>query len=169
VFLRFRGFFFSSRYFTDMITLLAAVLAPYFISGFVDFWIKERTKRRLYRAGKSWADMPAYLLHEHGWHWYITSIWVVLLIVQVLLLGGPWQILLGVLIFSTEDIAYYVFTWIAFGGTEKGEFLPSEVPWLHGDIAVYRRLVGDNYPRRNFLIVYAAQWIVFVILLVGFA
>ncbi len=152
-----------------MIIILAAILAPYFISGFADFWIKERTKRRLYREGKGWADMPAYLLHEHGWHWYITSIWVVLLLVQVLVFGGPWQILLGVLIFSTEDIAYYVFTWIAFGGTEKREFLPAELPWLHGDLAFYRRIVGDLYPRRNFLIVYAVQWVIFVILLVAFA
>jgi hypothetical protein len=151
-----------------MITILAAILAPFFISGFVDFWIKERTKRRLYRAGKGWAHMPAYLLHEHGWHWYITSIWVALLIVQVVVFGGPWQILLGAVLFYTEDLAYYIFTRVAYGGTEQREFLPAELPWLHGDLAWYRRLVGDRYPRRTFLIVYGLQWIIFIILLLLF-
>jgi MFS family permease len=151
-----------------MIAILAAILAPYFIAGFVDFWMKERTKRRLYREGKGWADMPAYLLHEHGWHWYITGIWIVLLIVQVVVLGGPWQILLGALLFYTEDLAYYIFTRIAYGGTEERKFLPPRLPWLHGNITAYRRLVGDDYPRRKFLIVYAGQWIAFAILFLAF-
>ncbi|MDX9759627.1 MAG: hypothetical protein RBU27_10745 [Bacteroidota bacterium] len=148
-----------------MLTILAAILAPFFIAGFVDFWMKERTKRRLYRAGRGWAHMPRYLMHENGWHWYITGIWVALLMVQVIVFAGPWQILLGAVLFYTEDIAYYVFTRVAYGGTERREFLPAELPWLHGDFRWYRRLVGDRYPRRTFLIVYGAQWLVFIVLL----
>lgn len=151
-----------------MITILAAVLPPFFIAGFVDFWMKERTKRRLYRAGKGWADMPAYMMHEQGWHWYITAIWVALLVVQVTVFGGPWQILLGAALFSTEDVAYYTFTWVAYRGTERGEFLPAELPWLHGDIPLLKRLVGDRFPRRNFLLFYLGQWVAFVLLIWSF-
>ena len=144
-----------------MLTILAAVLPPFFIAGFVDFWMKERTKRRLKRLGKGWSDMPAYLMHEQGWHWYISGIWAALLIVQVAVFGGPWQILLGAVIFSTEDIAYYCFTWVAYRGTMRGEFLPAELPWLHGGIPLLRLLVGDRFPRRNFLLFYLAQWVLF--------
>lgn len=140
--------------------IAAGILLPFFLAGYVDFHFKERTKRSLYAAGKKWSDMPRYLLHEHGWHWWITAIWIAGMLIEVLLLGLPWQLLFGGLLFYTEDIVYYLFTWLRFGGThDSGSFLPHELPWLHGDIPLYKRLTGDTFPRRRFLRIYAVQWI----------
>jgi hypothetical protein len=145
----------------------AGILTPYTIAGFVDFFFKERTKRRVYAEGGKWSDVPAYLKHEHGWHWWITLSWVVPQLAAVLLMNWPWQILFGPLIFYTEDLVYYILTFFVYGGTyDTRRFLPDHVPWLHGGLSFYARLVGDRFPRRTFLIVYALQWMLLTVCLI---
>jgi hypothetical protein len=136
------------------------ILVPYLVAGFVDFFFKERVKRKVYRQGGGWSNVPAYLKHDRGWHWWITAIWITMLFADVLLLDWPVQILFGALIFYTEDLFYYIFTWLVYRGTyDTRKFLPADLPWLHGNIRGYMRIVGDRFPRRNFLRVYALQWI----------
>jgi hypothetical protein len=152
------------------IQIAAGILVPYFVAGFVDFFFKERRKRLVYAAGGGWSDVPAYLKHDRGWHIWITAIWILLLLAAVFLAGWPWQILLGVLIFYTEDMAYYIFTLLFYRGTyDSRRFLPDHLPWLHGNIAAYIRIVGDRFPRRTFLRVYMLQWILLLTALLLFA
>ena len=149
-----------------ILQLILGIFIPFLIAGFIDFFFKERKKRQLYAEGKTYNDMPAYLSHEKGWHLIIASIWIILQLTLVFLFGWPWQILLSAIIFYTEDIFYYLFTFIWYGGSDiDKEFLPKFVPWLHGNIEPYILLVGVDYPRSKFLIIYTLSWIIFLFIL----
>jgi hypothetical protein len=153
----------------DAVRLLIGVAVPYLVAGLVDVAFKERIKRRILASGGRFSDLPSWLLHARGWHLYITGMWIALMLVEVLLLHWPWQILLGAVVFYTEDVAYYAFTWLLFGGTYgEGRFFPKQLYWLHGNIGWYKRLVGASFPLRNFLIVLALQYLLFAVLLVFF-
>ena len=58
----------------------------------------------------------------------------------------------------TEDVFYYLWDWFYFNRP-----LPKELPWLHGNIRLYKKLVGDNYPRTVFKKVWIVQFIIMII------
>jgi hypothetical protein len=140
--------------------ILLAIFIPYFFAGTVDFVLKEVTKRQLFARGSKWNDMPRWLLHEHGWHVFITALWMLPHLMFVLVLQWPWQILLGWLVFYTEDAVYYLLTRIVYGGPyEGGRIFPPQLPWLHGNIGWYKRIVGESFPRKIFLRILALQYL----------
>lgn len=147
------------------LAIITAILS-FAIAGFIDFFFKERLKRKIIADGGTYNDVPIYYEHTWwppGWHLKITSIWVILQLIAVLWLHAPYETWLSVIIFYTEDIFYYFWTWVWFK-TER--FLPKELPWLHADISWYKKIVGEKYPLRNFLIVYGITLIIYIIILI---
>ncbi|MCZ7556709.1 MAG: hypothetical protein M5R41_09950 [Bacteroidia bacterium] len=146
--------------------VLTGIFFPYLVAGTVDFTLKEVTKRRLFARGGLWSDMPRWLLHEHRWHIFITALWMLPQLILVLVFGWPWQIILGWLVFYTEDTVYYLLTRIVYGGPhEGGRIFPPQLHWLHGNIGWYKRIVGESFPRKNFLRILALQYLLLAIAL----
>ena len=151
---------------TQLYEILAAIFIPYLIAGTVDFALKEVTKRRLFARGGSWSDMPSWLLHVHSWHVFITALWMLPHLIFVVVLDWPWQILLGWLVFYTEDAVYYLLTRIVYGGPyEGGRIFPPQLPWLHANIGLYKRLVGESFPRKIFLRILTLQYLLLAVAL----
>ena len=150
----------------QLLEILAAIFIPYLIAGTIDFSFKEVTKRRLFARGGKWSEMPRWLMHGRGWHFYITSLWIFGYLLLVFVLNWPWQILLVWIAFYTEDVVYYLLTSLVYGGpyADKGLF-PRQLYWLHGNIGWYKRIVGASFPRRNFLRVLALQYVLLALAL----
>ena len=141
---------------------IVIILIFYAYAGFFDFVTKEVTKQTLiqeygteYYYQNYSKLIPAVMRHSNEWWVWISLIWAIPIL--IISLTYDWRFLSAFIIFYSEDIFYYIFTKIKFGS-----FTPKELPWLHGNISWYKKLVGDKFPRKNFYIVYILQIILFI-------
>ena len=145
-----------------MIEILV-ILIFFAYAGFFDFITKEVTKQDFIdQHGKEYflknysLLMPPVMSHSRGWFVWITLIWM--LPIFVLSAIYDWRFMSALLLFYTEDVFYYIYTYFTYG-----TFIPKEVPWLHAGMSWYKKIVGEKFPRKNFYIVYSIQIILFII------
>lgn len=135
--------------------IILIAFALYFVSGFVDFWFKERAIQKL-----GYRNIPKYFSHEEGWHYYIISIWVIPMVGFSIIYD--WKFLLCMIPFYTEDFIYFSLAYIFYG-----RWFQESVPYLHDNIGWYMKIVGKDFPRKNLYRIYSLQLsIAFVLFLI---
>lgn len=151
----------------DVVLFILKILPGFIIAGFIDFWFKERRKKKILDSGGSYNDMPPlfeHTWHPPGWHLKISSIWIIIMIIEVVWFNWGYEMFLQPIIFYTEDWFYYIFRYIWYGGYgEKKTILPDELPWLHADIPWYKAIVGERFPVENFNVVYILSWGILIV------
>jgi len=103
---------------------------PFALSGFVDYFFKERSKQKV-----GWKNIP-HIYHHPQWLFIVIPIWMIGLLLLAYFRSPVY--LVGFLMFYVEDWFYYLFTWMEFNLP-----MPDNLPWLHGDIKWLEKLVGD--------------------------
>ena len=137
-------------------TVLGLILLGYFISGTFDFLLLEKgAKEKLRREDKPYSTINPIFKYPQ-WVLICASIYIAIFIACAFTVH--WAVLLGLIAWYTEDVFYYLWDWFYFNRP-----LPKELPWLHGNIKLYKKLVGDNYPRTIFKKVWVAQFIIMIL------
>lgn len=140
---------------SELYVILIAIIL-YFTSGFTDFWLKERTIQKV-----GYENIPKFLKHSHGWHYFIISIWLVPMILFAFVLN--WKFALCIIPFYTEDFIYFSLAYIFYG-----RWFQENVPYLHDNIGWYMKIVGKDFPRKNLYKIYSLQLTLTILLFLIF-
>lgn len=123
--------------------ILVVIFISYLRPGFVDHYIKER-----YIINLGWDNLPDFLHHKpafkqvwpFGWHIVIQSESIINLILFSFILNDA-RVLFGILILWTEDLYYYLFTWMRYKKP-----MPENLGWLNP--------FSEKFPKKYFITIY---------------